>query len=295
MQSGQASLSPAPSASGLLSWQFLVAALQCTTAKSQLACVRAADAQTIKNTLEQNNLTFSPVTDNVTQIELPVNKTSHPSVPYMIGTNGQEGTGFVIGESNLTAFINTSFPDSTQLQQLIGAAYAVGTPFINTEFDAMAQIFTDYVFQCPAALLSNESALAGVPTWRYYFNASFPNLNPTAPLAVRGFPTLNLEAYHSSEIFLVFGTYPSAGATEQEVVLSQYMQTAWASFAKDPTGKGPGWPSYGSTKGVNAVGLAELGAYGSHGPLMIPEYSVDFRCPLWSALYAAITTPAFKS
>src|SRR6266516_8090882 len=43
-QSGQASLSPAPSVAGPLSWQFLLAALQCTTAKSQLACVRAADA-----------------------------------------------------------------------------------------------------------------------------------------------------------------------------------------------------------------------------------------------------------
>ena len=294
-ESGQASVSPVPSIAGPVSWQFLVAALNCTTAASQLACVRAADAKTIESIVQHNTLSFSPVTDNVTQIELPVNRALHQSVPYMTGTNGQEGRVFVIGETNLTATINTSFPESAQLRQLVAEAYAVGTPGINDGYDAIAQIYTEYVFQCPAALVANESALAGFPTWRYYFNASIPNINPTAALVALGLPTLNLEAYHSSEIPLVFGTYPTAGATAQEVALSKYMQTAWANFAKDPSGKGPGWPSYGSSKGVNAVGLADLGADGSIGSMMIPEYDVDFRCPLYTAIYAAVSAPAFKS
>jgi carboxylesterase type B len=211
----------------------------------------------------------------------------------MTGSNGQEGRVLVVGQSNLTAAINASFPESALLQQLIAEAYAIGTPGINSGYDAISQIYTDYVFQCPAALVSNESALAGFPTWRYYFNASIPNLNPSAALAALGAPTLNLEAYHNSEIPMVFGTYPSAGATPQEVALSKYMQTAWANFAKDPAGKGPGWPSHGSSNRVNAVGLADLGADGSVGAVMIPEYDVDFRCPLYTAIYAAISVPAF--
>lgn len=292
-QSGQASVSPDPSVAGPVSWQFLVAALNCTTAKSQLACVRAADAKTIKSIAEHNDLTFSPVTDNVTQILLPVNRAQHQSVPYMIGTNGQEGRALVVGETNLTAVISASFPESALLQQLVAEAYAIGTPGVTSAYDAIAQIYTEYVFQCPAALVANESALAGFPTWRYYFNASIPNLNPTAALAALGLPTLNLEAYHSSEIKLAFGTYPTLGATPQEIALSKYMQTAWANFAKDPYGNGPGWPSYGSSKGVNAVGLVGLGGNGSIASAMIPEYDVDFRCPLYSAIYAAIQYPAF--
>jgi carboxylesterase type B len=172
-------------------------------------------------------------------------------------------------------------------------AYAIGTPGINSSFDAISQIYTEYVFQCPAALVANASALASFPTWRYYYNASIPNINPNAALAALGLPTLNLGAYHSSEIPLVFGTYPSQGATAQEVALSKYMQTAWANFAKDPAGEGPGWPRYGSSRGVNAVGLADLGADGSIGWVMIPEYGVDYRCPLYTAIYAVINTPAF--
>lgn len=292
-QSGQASVSPAPSVAGPVSWQFLVAALNCTTAKSQLACVRAADAVTIKSIVEHNALSFSPVTDNVTQLLLPINRAQHQSVPYMTGTNGQEGRVLVVGETNLTAAIAASFNESAQLEQLIVSAYAVGTPGISSGYDAIAQISTEYTFQCPAALVSNESALAGFPTWRYYFNASIPNINPTAALAALGLPTLNLEAYHSSEIYLVFATYPTAGATAQEIALSKYMQTAWANFAKDPYGKGPRWPTYGSSKGVNAVGLADIGADGSVGSVMIPEYDLDYRCSLYTAIYAAVQYPAF--
>ena len=294
-QSGQASVSPLPNDAGPVSWEFLVAALNCTTAASPLACVRAANAETIQSIIELNALSFSPVTDNVTQIELPVNRATHQTVPYMTGTNGQEGRVFVIGDTNLTAFIDSSFSESAELQQLVAEAYAIGTPGINSGYDAIAQIYTEAVFQCPAALVSNESALAGFPTWRYYYNASFPNINPTAALAALGLPTLNLEAYHSAEIPLVFGTYPTEGATAQQIALSKYMQAAWANFAKDPAGNGPGWPRYGSSKGVNAVGLAELGADGSVGSVMIPEYDVDYRCPLYSAIYAAVTVPAFKS
>ena len=65
------------------------------------------------------------------------------------------------------------------------------------------------------------------------------------------------------------------------------MQTAWANFAKDPIA-GPGWASYkdGKTRGVNMVGLAALGAGDGSGSrvTMIPEYAVDYRCPLYSEL-----------
>lgn len=79
----------------------------------------------------------------------------------MTGNSGQEGRVFVVRETNLTAAINASFPESALLQQLVAEAYAIGTPGITSGYDAIAQIYTEYVFQCPAALVSNESAPAG--------------------------------------------------------------------------------------------------------------------------------------
>jgi hypothetical protein len=50
--------------------------------------------------------------------------------------------------------------------------YAVGT---STDYEAIAQTYTELVFQCPQAITANESAAAGYPTWRYLFNATFAN------------------------------------------------------------------------------------------------------------------------
>ena len=225
-ESGQASVSAAPSDSGPAAWTFLVAALGCNTTANVLACVRGAPVLTIESILEENALKFTPATDNVTQIATLVKRALHQSVPYMTGNNGQEGRVFVVGETNLTAFINAPFPDSAELQALVAEYYAVGTPGISGSYDAIAQIYTEYFFQCPAAQVSNESALVRFPSWRYYFNASFPNIDPTAAVDALGLINLNLEAYHLSEVPLVFGTYPTEGATAQEIALSKFMQTA---------------------------------------------------------------------
>jgi carboxylesterase type B len=53
----------------------------------------------------------------------------------------------------------------------------------------------------------------------------------------------DLGVYHSSEIPLVFGTYPRVNDTKEEIQLSRFMQHAWACFAKNPTA-GPGWKLY---------------------------------------------------
>ena len=122
--------------------------------------------------------------------------------------------------------------------------------------------------------MANISATAGIPAWRYLFNATFPNTQPAAALGV------NLGAYHSSEIPIVFGTFPQAGATFQEVELSKFVRGAWAKFAKDPEG-GPGWSKW---EGKN------LGLIGSNGGIAeetIPAGEVDFRCPILEPIILA--------
>ena len=156
-ESGQATISPYANDKGPESWAALVAALNCSTAASQLACVRAADALTIKSIIEHEMLAFSPVSDNVTQLATPVqSRLEHTAanVPYMTGSNGQEGRVFEFGESNLTAFLETTFPESVALQQAIAAAYPLGQNGLNTPYDVISQIYTEYIFQCVSPALS---------------------------------------------------------------------------------------------------------------------------------------------
>lgn len=156
-ESGQASVSPAPNDGGAASWASLVKALNCTAAASQLACVRAADALVIKNIIEQQILSFSPVTDNVTQRATALlNATlAHQiaQVPYMTGTNGQEGRSFVVNMTNLTAFVEEIFLESTTLQELVVASYPVDQSDATATYYTISQIFTEYIFQCVSPFL----------------------------------------------------------------------------------------------------------------------------------------------
>ncbi|KAI9846804.1 MAG: hypothetical protein M1837_003653 [Sclerophora amabilis] len=274
LQSGQMSIFPLEPGNGSLpQWNSLSAALGCDEEASALACVRAVPATKIKGVIEQNSLVFNPVTDEVTFVSRPSAKRAVrkiANVPLFLGSTSQEGRVFTYGQDNLTAFLNGLIPNRPVIQKALAAAYPIGSPGISNTNDQMSQIFTEFIFQCPAALLSHLSAAAGHPTWRYYFNASFSNLQPVPGLG----------AFHSSEIPLVFGTYPE-GPTAQEIGLSQFMQTAWARFVKSPSA-GPGWNRIGPLPGTH---LGVLGSNGGSGVETTPELPLDTRCAIYAPIY----------
>ncbi|KAL8792142.1 MAG: hypothetical protein Q9195_005238 [Heterodermia aff. obscurata] len=282
-QSGQASVFAGLPDNSTLSWLALVAGLDCSSASSALACVRSKPATLIKSVEEHLILYFEPAIDNVTNPSDPQQARSEhriANVPLLTGTNSQEGRAYVVGQNNITAFIAANIPASTELQQAIAAAYALGQNGLNTVYDVIAQIYTEYFFQCPGAIQANASAAAGYPTWRYYFNASFPD--------TQLFPLGGV--LHSSEIRIVFGTYSfppysTIAVTAQEYALSQYMQGAWAQFAKNPV-LGPGWNRLGTFDGLD---LGALGANGSSGVTLIPQAEVDARCELFKPIYDQIS------
>ena len=180
---------------------------------------------------------------------------------------------------------------------------------IKTAYDQTAIFFTDIEFQCAQALWANDTAALGIPTWRYFFNGTFSN--------TQAFP--NLGTYHSSEISLVFGTYPRNSTTTQENALSMSMQGAWARFAKNPAG-GPGWNAVG-TGALNSMVLQtdqlgspvsvpgglylganntvvkgdfDLGVFGTVGNVqgggvtVIAQSDVDYRCAALMPIYNAV-------
>jgi acetylcholinesterase len=120
-----------------------------------------------------------------------------------------------------------------------------------------------------------------MPTWRYYYNDSFPNI------FMEGYPDLG--SYHTSDLSLIWGIYPTEGATEREVELSKSIQAAWAGFVKDPWGAGPGWEKVNGTH----TNLACWGCDSGTQATIIDDGVVDARCPYYEGIYPTVTTPYF--
>lgn len=245
---------------GPVSWQALVAQLNCTTAASPIACVRTKDAKTIKSIIETQVLLFGPQYNGVTavsDIRPLIASGQFAKVPFIIGTNLDEGRAF------------------TYLFGLDALALVPGVP--NIPNIAVADVLTDAVFQCPAATIASLATARGYQVYRYQFDGVFPNVGT--------FPDPG--AYHSVEIPEVFGTYPRqnalGAATADQISLSKYMAHAWATFVK--TGKPTtDWPSYGLMGNVQALGSKAA----SGGATTVPAVSVDQRCALYGAYFATV-------
>ncbi|KAJ3120796.1 hypothetical protein HK100_012648 [Physocladia obscura] len=303
LESGQATVSAFANAGGPTAWSTLVNALNCTVPANstnleadEFSCVQAADTFTIRSTINANSVyTFSPVNDNVTQQATPFLAAREAGnvakVPILIGSNGQEGLLlaiiYLIPDFSLVTLplleeVLYSLTGSiTVVESILPIISAIQAEFPYFDlFEAVAQVYTEAVYQCPAKLVASATTGLGIPTWRYYFNATIPNLQ------YPGYPSLG--AYHGSDVRIVWGTYPAANATNQEIEVSKVIQTAWATFAKDPW-SGPGWTEYGQANNS----LACLGCNGTGGVELISDVGLDSRCAYYESLYAVTTTPFF--
>jgi hypothetical protein len=54
---------------------------------------------------------------------------------------------------------------------------ANGWPITN-ENQQISAIYTDAFYQYPMAVVANNSITGGISTWRYLYNATFPDLQP---------------------------------------------------------------------------------------------------------------------
>jgi cholinesterase len=96
--------------------------------------------------------------------------------------------------------------------------------------DADWALFNQGIFQCPTATAAGYRVNQQVPTYRYLYFGAFENL------ALTNKPPSG--AYHTAEISVVFQTIAdlvTPPSTGQELKLSRYLNTVWASFAKNPS------------------------------------------------------------
>jgi carboxylesterase type B len=230
LQSGQITLR-APVQDPAAAWRNLSGTIGCAGADEDvLACMRALPASALQDAEERLALSFQPVPDNTTfsmngRAARLASTPAHPRiarVPVLVGSNANEGTLFLIGQNNLTQYLTTLLQGANS--SVIATFAAVYESAGTTDYERIDAVFTDYSMQCPAAIVTRETAQVGIPAWRYFYNASFPN--------AQLFPGSGV--FHSSEIISHFGTYPREGATEWQTEVSEKMRALWAGFAKDP-------------------------------------------------------------
>lgn len=331
LESGQISYDPQPDPSSVPAWNQLSGAFGCPgTFSSNITCLRNVSATDIRTYIDKNELKFNFVRDNVTAVSDPARRRlagEIANVPVLAGSNAQEGrqvfiphlrqhkmslanrmfSVFNVGQDSAAdtrAFVDMLSGGVSAYTDLIISKYPLGSPGISTYYDQVSQIYTEYAFQCTAAMFTNDSASVGIPAWRYYFNASFAN--------TQAYP--NLGVYHSSEIPLVFGTYPATNVTTQEYALSTAMMGIWSRFAKNPRG-GPGWNpvrsgaassvlvgansagmggTYIDDDGMGLQGAYDLAVLGnahnslSSGVTVIDQQEVDYRCSVFEPTYQAV-------
>ena len=258
-------------------WLQVVDHFNCAAAPSPLVCVRSVAATEIQDYIQPQGLNFIPVPDNFTvraDVRPSIISKTFAQVPFLLGTNAEEGRSIapqtLLTFPNITneEFLNLTYPNDPALQSAILAAY---TPAQTSQpYGLPALEITDAFFLCPASIFSKAARANGYDVWRYFFNASFPNLQT--------FPDAGV--YHASEISVVFGTYPRDNATAKEVRFSREVQTIWADFAKDPE-KGPGWARLG-TEGGRELGVLEVeGKEGNVRTIALNQ--TDFVCEIYAA------------
>jgi carboxylesterase type B len=101
------------------------------------------------------------------------------------------------------------------------------------------RLISDIIIHFPEAKIVAVAVKNGYQAYRYYFDAVFPN---TQRFPAEGayhaseipeVSTLSLSVYDFIDSNQLFGTYPEAGASQQQIALGTFSQKAWTGFAKN--------------------------------------------------------------
>jgi len=189
-------------------------------------------------------------------------------VPYMLGSNTDEGTLFTLNaelssQAELEAAITSllSVPAATVLEHYPLSDFEdEEAPYVA----AFARIVGDARLVCSTYDSAARFAETGAPTYMYNFDipANVPGLGAT----------------HGAELVYVFGT--SENLDDDQLKAAETIRGYWASFAKtgDPNGDGAvEWPAFGDENVRLNLGLK-------------PKAIDDFRaseCEFWREVYDA--------
>jgi para-nitrobenzyl esterase len=212
----------------------LIAAVGCDTAVDALACLRSLPVAT----LLQNSDGFEPIVDGGFVPDQPrtlYDSGNFSKVPYILGSNSDEGTLFLLGtppvetEEEYLAVLEERFGERADA---IAAAYPV-SDFANPN-DALARVVGDSGLVCPTYDSARRAAAGGADV--YLYNFDWPVLTDILPF---------LRVTHGAEIAFVFGS--AEAPTPNDTAVGMTMEGYWTRFARsgDPNGNGAlDWPRY---------------------------------------------------
>ncbi len=263
-------------------------AMGCDTAPDALACLRGKSVSDILANAQQPDpesglatsapWSFVPVVDGAGGFMPDQARTLYDSgqvahVPYILGSNNDEGTLFLLEATPLAGAADYT----AALQQRFGsAAAAVEAQYPASNFNgdynaALARVVGDSGLVCGTHDTARRAAKAGLHVFMYNFDIPWA-IDPT-----------QLLASHASEISSVFGDPVDPTADTQKV--GDAMNAYWATFATggDPNGAGAPatWPAFAPDANDNDERLQ-----------FDPGFEIvdDFRkteCAFWRGQYDA--------
>jgi para-nitrobenzyl esterase len=172
---------------------------------------------------------------------------NHAAVPYILGTNLDEGTFFsdddmLTSPESYEAMVSWIAADRAET---LLANYPVAS--FETPLEAYDVLFRDVVFLCPTRMLARTLTATGHDVYAY----QLVQTNATAD-------ALGFGVMHGLDLLYLFGNYepPFTRPTDAEARVRDAMQGAWTRFAAsgDPNGDGVAWPVFDESEPYLSIG-----------------------------------------
>ena len=225
-------------AQGAANAEALAAAVGCGGAPDELACMRQVSADTLLANLGSGD--FGPVVDGGVLPDQPrtlFDSGQFAKVPYLLGSNSDEGTLFFIGvppvttEAEYQAALQTRYGSLASQVEALYPAASFASPQA-----ALVRAYGDEVLVCSTYDTARRASAGGARTYLYNFSRVIP-----IPIL----QALGLGAFHGAEIAYVFGSVTPP--TADDATLAQTMRGYWSRFAEHGNPNGHGavrWPRY---------------------------------------------------
>ena len=222
--------------------QTLAEAVGCGGVPDVLGCLRQVSVADLLAHVPagMDSSGFGPVVDGSFTPDQPrtlFDSGQFAKVPYILGSNADEGTLFFLGvppvttEAEYRAALQDRFGDRAEQ---VEAVYPVSN-FASPQA-ALVRAFGDVALVCDTYDSARRAAAGGAPTYLYNF---------ARPIPLPILQPLMLGATHGAEIAYIFGSVTPP--EEADRMLGLAMQGYWTRFARDGDPNGENaleWPPY---------------------------------------------------
>ncbi|KAM8883947.1 crystal protein [Synchiropus picturatus] len=209
--------------------------------------------------------------------------------PVMLGTTSEEGVIFAYGVFNkpVSAVEATVYIAAIFKQHALSVLHKYMPLYRDADRrDMLAQIVTDFVFQCPTRRSARAGRATGSKMWTYIFDHV-----PSDHRIWSGLSFCDQHVCHGAELPFLFHSASVANfsMTQAEKLLSNRMLCYWGAFSHtgDPSSRvqqttfcrqqrPPLWPSYSDTTGWLVMNLTLR----SHAQ----EWTRNHMCDFWDKL-----------